>query len=82
MTCHNRWLCVGCEWRGSDAKRLFAPDPFNAGSTVYACPICREMALIVACEVEGCTMAPSCGTPTDSGYRVTCSRHAPKESMP
>ena len=67
-----------CEWTGTTDQALSAPDPFNEGSTLYACPNCRDMTLVRACDVPGCKRAASCGTPTPDGYRNTCGEHRPK----
>jgi len=66
-----------CRWCGPESEALRAPDPFNEGDTLIACPKCREQALHTCCDEPGCTMEASCGTPTADGYRWTCGKHQP-----
>jgi hypothetical protein len=69
-----------CDWRGQDHEALRAPDPFNEGDELIACPKCREVSVLqVACDEPDCWEFVSCGTPTADGYRRTCHKHAPKE---
>lgn len=68
-----------CEWAGPMSQALSAPDPFNEGNTLYACPKCRDMTMVTACDEPGCNHKATCGTPTPSGYRSTCCTHMPKE---
>jgi hypothetical protein len=67
-----------CRWVGLEADALHAPDPFNDGDTITACPFCREQTLHTCCDEPGCTQEATCGTPTPAGYRHTCGRHQPK----
>ena len=68
-----------CRWIGDDSEVLRAPDPFNEGDELRACPACRVVeSIIMACDVEGCTKDGSCGTPTEEGYRWTCWEHQPE----
>lgn len=71
-----------CGWVGSESEALQAPDPFCDGSTLIACPKCREQTLRTCCDEPGCTMEASCGTPTDGGYRTTCGKHQPNAQDP
>ena len=66
-----------CRWCGPESDALRAPDPFNEGDTLIACPKCREQTLHTCCDEPGCTMEASCGTPTTDGYRWTCGKHQP-----
>jgi hypothetical protein len=66
-----------CRWCGPEAEALRAPDPFNAGDTLIACPKCREQTLHKCCDDPTCTMEATCGTPTPEGYRWTCGKHQP-----
>ena len=75
-----RYICDywKCEWTGTLAEALSGPDPFNVGDTLYACPHCRDMTLVRACDMDGCNHEATCGTPTPTGYRTTCHTHMPK----
>lgn len=79
---HDKWLCTNrrCHWVGPTSGLLSAPDPFNEGQTLHACPECRDSSsLAAACDEPGCAKPVSCGTPTEAGYRNTCYEHMPKE---
>jgi len=67
-----------CGWHGLQSQALQAPDPFNEGDTLIACPECREQTLYTACDESGCNQRAGCGTPTPAGYRWTCHKHLPK----
>lgn len=72
-------LCSNCyEFCDDESKALSAPDPFNPGDMLRACPKCREQSLVGACDEPGCRLEAFCGTPTAAGYRRTCSKHKPK----
>lgn len=74
-----RIICRECGWRGTFAKLLRAAHPFQQGETTYGCPECREADLFsVACDEPGCWEPAIRGTPTPTGYRNTCSGHAPE----
>ena len=66
-----------CGWHGRLREALSAPNPFEEGDVLYACPKCKGLDLRYACDEPGCWEAVSCGTPTPQGYRRTCDRHAP-----
>lgn len=66
-----------CRWSGPESEALRAPDPFNEGDTLVACPQCREQTLHTCCYEPKCTSEASCGTPTADGYRWTCGKHEP-----
>lgn len=71
-------LCE-CGWHGEEEERLAAPNPFRADDTIHACPKCLAIdQAISACDEPGCWEEASCGTPTASGYRMTCGKHAPR----
>lgn len=74
---NERWICEECDWTGRREDLLSAPDPFNDGCLIYACPSCHLMTTTLACDVDGCKKVASCGEPTDQGYRYTCFEHAP-----
>lgn len=67
-----------CGWVGLRTEALSAPDPFNGGDMLYACPECRDQTLVTCCDEPGCRQPGSCGNPTDEGYRRTCLKHIPK----
>jgi hypothetical protein len=69
-----------CRWCGPESEALRAPDPFNEGDTLIACPKCREQTLHTCCDEPTCTMEATCGTPTPEGYRWTCGKHQPNAS--
>lgn len=73
-----RYICAGCDWTGSKEDLLSAPHPFDDGATLYGCPSCLDISILQACDVDGCTMYASCGTPTAEGYRRTCWKHQPE----
>ena len=54
---------------------LSAPDPFNEGDMLYACPDCRDQSLVLACDEPNCNQQATCGFPILNGYRQTCSNH-------
>jgi hypothetical protein len=68
-----------CGWSGPDSEALHAPDPFNKGDELTACPKCREQSLVSACDEPGCNKEAGMGTQTPEGYRWTCYEHRPKD---
>jgi len=79
----NKWVCEDwrCGWCGYNEEVLTAPDPFNEGFLLYACPDCREVnTLVSACIEPGCEKQANCGTPTPDGYKLTCSEHSLKRN--
>ncbi len=69
-----------CGWRGYFSQQLTAPDPFNEGQTLYACPGCRVIGTTIrACDHDGCWRPVTCGTPTPTGYASTCYDHQPSK---
>ena len=70
-----------CGWRGSVLEVLTAPDPFNDGVTLHACPQCREQTISTACDEPDCWNGDTCGTPTATGDRWTCGEHIPEVSF-
>ncbi len=73
----DRYLCDNrhCDWIGDESEMLRAPDPFNEGDMLYACPKCRDQSLVLACDEPGCKKQATCGTPTPEGYRRVCGDH-------
>ena len=67
-----------CGWIGDSNKILTAPDPFNPGQDLRACPDCRYQTLHTCCDEPLCYNQDTCGTPTPTGYRRTCGKHVPK----
>jgi hypothetical protein len=74
----SRWLCA-CGWRGPHAALLTAPHPFDVGAEdISGCPDCLAVCgLRPACDEPDCWRSVTCATPTPTGYRSTCSSHAP-----
>lgn len=68
-----------CGWRGVVVELLRAPDPFNPGDELFACPKCRCQTTRGCCDEPNCWEQDTCGTPTKAGYRRTCHKHVPKE---
>ena len=67
-----------CAWHGLEDAILRAPNPFDEGETIYACPKCKEVnSVVVACDEPGCWKEATCGTSTPTTYRRTCGKHAP-----
>ena len=65
-----------CGWSGKSDDKLVAPNPFNPAEDIVGCPGCFEVnTLVYACDV--CQKRACCGTPTEDGYRWTCSKHTP-----
>ena len=52
-----------CDWHGTDADVLSAPDPFNVGETLWACPKCKDQTIVGACIVHDCWNGGNCGGP-------------------
>ncbi len=67
-----------CGWRGTEDLLLSAPNPFNRGEIISACPKCKTIDTnIYACAEPDCWADGVCGTPTLSGYKSTCGEHRP-----
>lgn len=76
---NEKWKCDNhrCGWVGTEA--LTAPDPFDEGEVLHACPKCKSMELVQACEHAGCTREATSGNKHPDGvYRWTCHDHNPK----
>ena len=76
-----KWRCLNCESIIENGTLfLRAPNPFNPTDEVLGCPHCKAIADIAdaLCDEPGCELLVTCGTPTPTGYRHTCSKHAPK----
>lgn len=73
-----------CDWRGKIDDLLSAPNPFDKDDILYACPKCKSIDTAeLECEIEGCTMEASCGTPTaDLGYIRCCAKHFTMYGVP
>lgn len=75
-----KMLCQECTWRGLSSERLVARSPFDARDIVFGCPACKEVNCFhIACDEDGCWDPGTCGTPTKTGYRTTCSCHKPRD---
>ena len=75
LACNN-WRCG---WHGMSDAVLRAPDPFNDGFFLTACPKCLDQTIRTCCDEPGCWEPDTCGTPTPEGYRRTCYKHMPRE---
>lgn len=74
LVCTNR-----CQWHGQSEEALTAPNPFDPEESIEGCPHCKSVdSLQMACDEPDCWLEVTCGTPTPSGYRQTCHKHAPK----
>lgn len=75
-------LTCECGWHGTNGQVLKAPHPFDPTDDVWGCPQCRQIGTFsLACDEPDCWFDVSCGTPTASGYRKTCSQHRPSEPL-
>jgi len=75
VVCHE----FRCKWHGETDEMLSAKNPFRDGDMIYACPKCKEInSVVTACDETDCWKEATAGTPTDNGYRQTCSEHIPK----
>lgn len=75
----DRLRCNTCGWIGRAADVLRAPSPFDASDELRGCPICKSCNdFVTLCEIQGCTLEVSCGTPVPGGYMNTCSDHKPE----
>jgi hypothetical protein len=74
-----KFTCDECYWNGLEDELLRAPNPFEPGDVIVACPKCKAMgdSVSLACDEPGCWRPVSCGTPTPGGYRQTCGHHMP-----
>lgn len=76
-----RCYCQECDWHGEVGVEVdVIHDPKPGSETVWEiCPQCRAAdSLYMACDEPGCWKPVDCGTPTLTGYRSTCSKHAPR----
>lgn len=73
LVCEN----IRCRWVGVESEALKAPNPFNPGDFLVACPKCREQTLHTCCDEPGCNAPASCGSVTKDSYRWTCWKHRP-----
>lgn len=80
MTVIYKVTCDECNWHGYSNELLEAKNPFDKDEVITACPECRSLddSVYAACDEPGCFGHVTCGTPTDKGYRQTCSKHKPE----
>lgn len=79
-----KWICLNCGRGCVDGEYLTAPDPFDSGETITACPHCREVeALESGCQAEGGYQRSSSGNPDVGGHRYVwaCWKHAPSQGL-
>ena len=73
-----RIICCSCGHRMNSDDALEAPNPFDQNDVIYGCPNCKGIDSFEAvCDEPGCWKTVGCGTPTNNGYRNTCSQHRP-----
>jgi hypothetical protein len=75
LFCGRQWKPC---WQGTTADLLRAPDPFNEGEELVACPNCRSGdELTRACDIDGCWKEATCGTPVKDARRYVqvCGDH-------
>ena len=71
------WGCKCCDWIGKNDDLLRAPNPFRPEDEIVGCPKCQAVEdFFNVCDEPGCREESSCGFPTPSGYRRTCSKHS------
>lgn len=71
-------VCEECEWTGRISEVLRAQNPWDETDTILGCPKCRSPeSFRFACDEPDCWASVTCGTPTPTGYRSTCGKHAP-----
>lgn len=77
--CEHKRTCKDCNWHGDLVDMLIAPNPFRDDDTICVCPQCRAVTSTarIACDEPGCWDIARYGTPTEGGYRWTCSDHKP-----
>lgn len=79
----HRWLCQECNVISFRSGLLRAPSPFDPDDVLTGCPSCRSIGPFdPICDVAKCRASTTCGTPTPTGYRFTCSKHRPEEGKP
>lgn len=67
-----------CTWRGAEDQVLRAPNPFDKDAECWGCPECKSLdSMVRVCDEPDCWAIVTCGTPTPTGYRSTCGKHAP-----
>jgi hypothetical protein len=72
-------ICAECRWRGDAKQLLTETNPFDTGDEIYGCPQCRTVGRFeTVCDEPGCWRVVGAGTPTPTGYRLTCWEHRPK----
>lgn len=79
-TTPDKYVCTyfRCMWHGLREGLLIAPDPFNLGEELTACPRCRDDdRLRQACDEPDCWEEATCGMPVDDERRYlrVCSYH-------
>jgi len=71
-------VCIECGWHGLAGDMLEGQNPFARYETILGCPRCKAIGSIgVVCDGPGCWLLVTCGTATNTGYRLTCSKHKP-----
>ncbi len=75
----NMWRC-DCGHCCKQSEFLNAANTFDTKDHVYGCPRCRARNpnWVEVCDAQRCSNQATCSTPTATGYRRTCSKHAPR----
>ena len=82
-TSPRKFVCAywKCGFHGLKDSFLIAPDPFNEGDTLMACPECRSDDNVrLACDEQDCWKEATCGTPVNDERRYlnVCGEHIRK----
>jgi hypothetical protein len=70
------WECHECQAIVAAKDLLHGDSPFDSEITLTGCPKCKSCdGFNLVCDEPGCNQLVSCGWPSESGYRQTCSDH-------
>lgn len=72
----DRYKCNSCWAICSYDEMLVVSNPYDASKDIEICPTCKDSECFdMMCDEPGCLNIRSCGTPTESGYRMVCYKH-------